>query len=179
MTKDNLEGLLDIAFEMEGLITLMLKREDMTPDKIKSLLQKKANSFIALLQSIDSADTAEKIADAATYEETRDALPQQVISPAPENTRLAQSEAKSVIQSKEVLHDLLSKKNTIFTLNDKFRFIRDIFHNDDNEMERTLNLILRMKSMEEVEDYLYNDLCLDPENEDVKAFVDIISLQFT
>ncbi|MDE6652093.1 MAG: hypothetical protein K2K08_06770, partial [Paramuribaculum sp.] len=49
MTKDNLEELLELTFEMEGLITLMIKREDMTPDKVKNLLQRKAEKFNELL----------------------------------------------------------------------------------------------------------------------------------
>lgn len=35
-----------------------------------------------------------------------------------------------------------------------------------------------MSNMAEAEDYLYNDLCWDPSNEDVQAFIAILAEHF-
>ncbi|MDE5744773.1 MAG: hypothetical protein K2H84_03820 [Paramuribaculum sp.] len=207
MTKDNLEELLEVTFEMEGLISLMIKREDMAPDKIKTLLVKKAAHFNELLgseptirevvtpeltvpevvidtpvvetpqQIVVQAPQAEVVADkeeiaaATTFEETEDATPE-VEAPVMEESKEVST------PSANLLNDRLCKKTPAFTLNDKFRFRRALFDNNDEEFAGTLSIISGMKSMDEVEDYLYNDLCLEPENEDVKAFVEIIAVQF-
>lgn len=212
MTTDNLEELLEVTFEMEGLITLMIKREDMTPDKIYDMLKRKAakfNDLLGLETAVEekkspvlpvreaapevsdenpeaevkeitpeepAADTVEieqendaEIAAAAEYEEEEDAVPE---TPAAVNP-VAEAPAESL------LNDVLAKKMPSFTLNDKFRFRRSLFNNSDEEFDGTMKIISEMKSMEEVEDYLYNDLCFEPENEDVKAFVEIIAPLFT
>ncbi|MDE5838928.1 MAG: hypothetical protein K2H39_07725 [Paramuribaculum sp.] len=229
MTKDNLEELLELTFEMEGLITLMIKREDMTPDKVKNLLQRKAEKFNELLgvkvdyipdavresvsdneepevesssavvEQIESEETVaevtsateeandeveENIAESTEFEEKEDAQPIVEDYSEPEPTIEIQDDpeeeqsAAPETAAPEVLNDVLSRKSPVFTLNDKFRFRRNLFNDSDEEFYGTLKIIAEMKSMEEVEDYLYNDLCFEPEDEDVKAFVDIISLQF-
>ncbi|MDE6048982.1 MAG: hypothetical protein K2G09_04740 [Paramuribaculum sp.] len=207
MTKDNLEELLEVTFEMEGLISLMIKREDMTPDKIKTLLVKKAAHFNELLGSepvvgevatpavavqevvldtpavetpqpivvethpAEEAVADEEIAAATTFEETEDALSEAEVPVVEEPKEVSSTTAN-------LLNDRLCKRTPAFTLNDKYRFRRALFDNNDEEFAGTLRIISGMKSMDEVEDYLYNDLCFESENEDVKAFVEIIAAQF-
>lgn len=65
-----------------------------------------------------------------------------------------------------------------FTLNDKFRFRRELFRNSQDEFDDTLNVISQMSSITEAEEYIYDDLCWDPDNEDVKAFMDVVSKHF-
>lgn len=68
--------------------------------------------------------------------------------------------------------------NKAFTLNDKFRFCRELFGNDKAEFADTLDLVSAMNSMEEASDYLFNDLKWDAENDDVKDFVAILTNHF-
>ncbi|MDE6484586.1 MAG: hypothetical protein K2L14_04255 [Duncaniella sp.] len=62
-----------------------------------------------------------------------------------------------------------------FTLNDKFRFRRELFRNSDAELTETLDVLQAMESLEEAEDYLYNDLAWDPENAEVQAFIALLA----
>lgn len=62
----------------------------------------------------------------------------------------------------------------VFTLNDKFRFRRELFGNSNAEFTRALDLISVMHHPEEAEDYFYTDLGWNPENDDVKDFMRII-----
>lgn len=227
MTKDNLEELLEVAFEMEGLITLMIKREDMTPEKVKNMLRRKAVRFNELLgaepaetpapkvsvevkevetavpeaqvaeeekeeplttvyekidlpeaapEEVAEAEEEQEIAESAEMEQEEDAEPE---AETEDNFVIDNTSAKNESEAgAEVLNDFLCKKNPAFTLNDRFRFRRSLFDNSDEEFQGTIKIISEMKTMDEVEDYLYNDLCFEPENEDVKAFVEIISAQF-
>ncbi|MBD5234658.1 MAG: hypothetical protein HDS65_10880 [Bacteroidales bacterium] len=61
-----------------------------------------------------------------------------------------------------------------FTLNDKFRFIRDIFNGSEGEFTDTLNVLADMENAAEATDYLLNDMMLDGENPDVADFLAIV-----
>lgn len=65
-----------------------------------------------------------------------------------------------------------------FTLNDKFRFRRELFRGSQEELDDAINVISQMTTVAEAEEYMYDDLCMDPENDDVKAFMDIIVKHF-
>ncbi len=64
------------------------------------------------------------------------------------------------------------------TINDKFRFRRELFSNNDAELAEALQIAAEMSSAEEVEDYFYNDLCFDAESEVVKDFMRIVTSRF-
>ncbi len=66
-----------------------------------------------------------------------------------------------------------------FSLNDKFRFRRELFSNSDTEMADTLNLVDAMTSYSEAEEYFYSDLQWDPEMSEVKDFMSIIKNHFS
>ena len=67
----------------------------------------------------------------------------------------------------------------VFTLNDRFRFRRELFGNSEGEMAETVNLLSAMASMSEVEDYLFNDLEWDADNQEVQDFLAIVARKFT
>jgi hypothetical protein len=67
----------------------------------------------------------------------------------------------------------------VFTLNDRFRFRRELFGNSEAEMADTVNLLSAMSSMSEVEDYLLNDLEWDADNQEVQDFMAIVARKFT
>ena len=64
------------------------------------------------------------------------------------------------------------------SLNDRFRFRRELFGNSDIRMNETLSLIDAMQSYEEAEDYILNDLIWDVENPDVAEFMKIVQKHF-
>ena len=65
-----------------------------------------------------------------------------------------------------------------FSLNDTFRFRRELFGNSAAEMTDALHLVEAMQSFDEAEDYFYNDLGWDRESDDVKEFMAIIKNHF-
>lgn len=60
------------------------------------------------------------------------------------------------------------------TLNDKFRFRRSLFKGSDAEMQDALATIATLSDMNEITDYLCNDLCLDAEDPEVIDFLEVI-----
>ena len=79
----------------------------------------------------------------------------------------------------EILHRNLSKNlRKAFSLNDHFRFRRELFSNSEGEMNDALNLVEAMQSFDEAEEYFYEDLGWDRENEDVTDFMEVIKKHF-
>ena len=62
-----------------------------------------------------------------------------------------------------------------FSLNDKFRFRRSLFSNNDREMAEALAVADSMNSVADLEDYFYNDLCWDARNPEVADFMRILT----
>lgn len=65
-----------------------------------------------------------------------------------------------------------------FSLNDRFRYKRELFANSDVEMNNTLDLVDTMKTYAEAEEYFYNDLQWDKESLEVIDFMFIIRNHF-
>lgn len=63
---------------------------------------------------------------------------------------------------------------TFFSINDKYRFRRELFSNSNPEWLQALALLETMADMQEAEDYLFDDLQWDPESIDVKAFIQVL-----
>lgn len=66
----------------------------------------------------------------------------------------------------------------LFTLNDNYKFRRQLFSNSQQEYAQTLLMIEGMESTFDAEDYFYKTLGWDRENPDVKDFMSIISAYF-
>lgn len=65
-----------------------------------------------------------------------------------------------------------------FSINDRFRFRRELFGNSDIEMSDTLNLVEAMTTYPEAVDYFMTDLQWDADNPEVKDFMAIIEKHF-
>lgn len=65
-----------------------------------------------------------------------------------------------------------------FTLNDRYRFIRELFNNDAEDFEQTLAILAECPNYEDVCDYLYNDLLWDAGRPEVVDFMAIVEQQF-
>ncbi len=66
----------------------------------------------------------------------------------------------------------------MLTLNDKFLFRRELFNGSDTELNDTLDLVASMASMREAEEYLYDDLQLDPDSDSMRQFIEILGSYF-
>jgi hypothetical protein len=66
----------------------------------------------------------------------------------------------------------------LFSINDKFRFRRELFSNNISDFNVSLDLVTVMRRYDEAEDYFYNDLQWDRDNEDVIEFMNKIQEYF-
>lgn len=61
-----------------------------------------------------------------------------------------------------------------FTLNDRYRFVAELFNADAADFDDTVRLLASMPDMKEAEDFLYRDLLWDPADPVVQEFIDIL-----
>ncbi len=79
----------------------------------------------------------------------------------------------------EKLQRTLSKNlRQAFSINDRFRFRRELFSNSDLDMNDAINMVESMRTFDEAEDYFYNDLGWDKSVPEVEEFMDIIKRHF-
>lgn len=62
-----------------------------------------------------------------------------------------------------------------FTLNDKFRFRRNLFGGDDRAFDDTLAILADMPTYDDAYDFIYNDMMLDPKNAEVADFMAVLA----
>lgn len=80
----------------------------------------------------------------------------------------------------EKLQRTLSKNlRQAFSINDRFRFRRELFSNSDLDMNDAINMVESMRTFDEAEDYFYSDLGWDKSVPEVQEFMDIIKRHFS
>ncbi|MBR1881516.1 MAG: hypothetical protein IJ808_00625 [Muribaculaceae bacterium] len=79
----------------------------------------------------------------------------------------------------EKLQRTLSKDlRKAFSLNDRFRFRRELFSNSDVDMNEALNMIEAMRSYDEAQEYFIDNLGWDADNAEVADFMAIVRNHF-
>lgn len=95
--------------------------------------------------------------------------------PAPDNI----NDTPAAVTVDEALQRNMSRDlKKAFTINDRFRYRRELFGNSDIEMNDALNLVEAMQSYAEAEEYFYDMLNWDKQSPEVTDFMAIIRNHF-
>jgi len=81
------------------------------------------------------------------------------------------------------LNEILEKKNLsdfrkAFSLNDRFRFRRDLFNGDESRMNKTISELNDIQTYEDSISYLHNELKWNIEDEAVADFIKLLEKRF-
>lgn len=114
----------------------------------------------------------------------------EAVHPEPE-ARVLEPEKQSVEEEKETgaikpnrsLQDVLEKQNLsdfrkAFSLNDRFRFRRDLFHGDENQMNQVIADLNQTTSLQEAMDYIQGHLAWDLKDETASDFVKLLEKRY-
>lgn len=229
MMNNDMIGLLNLAYEIEGLLLLHINRGDEAAPEMKDLLVSKAERLLAGLNG-DKVSGDEVSLDIVP--DKRTAVEPKIPAMAVEEKEISDVQSEDVLNETEVqsepvamtaadeaeisasvqfeeeadadtdtadestakpaltaeqpaltLDEKLARERAAdiskaFTLNDRFRLCRELFRNSNEEFKETLEVIGSMADMEEAEEYFYNDLCWDPDKEEVKEFMAIVAKHF-
>lgn len=100
-------------------------------------------------------------------------------APAQESAPEATQPAQEKVRVEQAISRLGARDlRRAFTLNDKFRFRRYLFDNDDVRFAETLDALSAMPHYAEARHYLIETLGWDAQNEDVKDFLAIVENHF-
>lgn len=241
--------LLDSCLEIEGLLALIIQRDNAVPQHLYDMINERTESLLSRLRELNpqaSADIAEDaqnttspspaippipqdadvapqipdsddeaIAESAIMEETEDAdnstdISDETIEDSNSDNDHVQDETQGKVDEQPstinecdtdesedctsetaeeddqesdttpvepapAVEPVKQKVKFHFSVNDRFRFRRELFNFNDEEMDEALDIAAQMSTIEELEDYFFNDLCMDPSDETVQDFINIIS----
>lgn len=136
------------------------------------------------IQAVDDAEESERDIDDVDHELFGSAgymEPAKVASATPDRavdtTRAPEQGRTEPMRIDEKLQRTLSKDlRKAFSLNDRFRFQRELFGGNAREMDETLTRVEHMDNYNEAEDYFYSVLGWDGDNSEVAQFMNIIRL---
>lgn len=193
-SNEKAKQILTLALEIEGLALLIQRRGDLVNPEVNYILRDKASSLHSLTEEMAGSSCDPVSSDAIAPEESSDdggcsqaAAPSGSMaetSVESDDSAIAVSAVgeeaadSNVAASSPVAENNPQHVQPVFTLNDRFRFIRELFKGNSQDFNDTLKQLSSMTSADEVVEYLTEDLCLDPENQDVADFTAIVTQRF-
>lgn len=204
-SNEKAKQILTLALEIEGLALLIQRRGDLVNPEVNNILRDKASSLLslteemagsscnpvtfhatALEESSDDSGCTHAAAPCGSMAETSVESDDSAVAVSALEEEVADSNAAEAAEDLPAAHAAapspVAESNQhvqpVFTLNDRFRFIREIFKGNSQDFNDTLKQLSSMTSADEVVEYLTDDLCLDPENQDVADFTAIVTQRF-
>lgn len=180
--------------EIEGLLHLLCQRPS---DDARQLLSEKFSKYAADMQRFlqgsedknsenmysENPDASEYSENSENSEHSDDSVKLQEAVET-EVTPEIPATAKVIDRERNIkLDEMLSRRESVdlrkaFTLNDKYRFRRELFGGNDSDFNHTLDLLMQMDSYEEAHRYLIGDLCWDESRPEVEDFLTIVKRHF-
>lgn len=193
MTIEDIKNLKDKVYEIEGLLELAQLREDKIEElaplidaRIKALATQEAEAAKAT-GAAEPTETTEKIEKAVTIEELFEESER--ISVTKTDNAYNNFDASDSAGSTDSIDSIDSSDSSFrpssrvgakpaFTLNDRFRFRRELFNNSDTQFSEAMGRIALMDSYDEAEEHFIGELGWNPENPEVVDFMEIIRIYF-
>lgn len=89
-----------------------------------------------------------------------------------------EDEENPVRLDEQLQRNLSKNMRKALSLNDRYRFKRELFGNSELDLNDALDMVQSMKSYDEATDYFYGDLGWDKDNEEVQDFMSIVKKHF-
>lgn len=192
MNKDELNNLLDTIYELEGLVHLAITRDDQ-PFKLPELIARKGREICRLTEEVAgsgkqhvnapspaSAPPAASTAHAIVYESEPAPAPKpapiQEPKPAPAPAVAPKPAPKPT--PAPASGNSQARGKLVFSINDRYKFKRELFGGSDTAFNATLSLVASMDSYDEAEEYFIDELQWDQSRLEVIEFLDILKNYF-
>lgn len=180
-----LRDLLDKIYELEGLIHLALKRDEYRDDFLR-LISNKGKDVAKICGSLEEGNTQSEEPfnleeysiqdDPVFYEEPSETLSYE--APDEEDKDESDLMQQQTELSYIIPSEVEDRGRLVFSINDRFRFRKELFNNSDIDFNNSLALVASMDDYEEAEDYFINDVGLNPSDDTVGDFLEIVKRYF-
>lgn len=154
----DIDKLIQLNVEIEGLLRVVLDRDS---DEAKALLAQKYADFERLMARFLGNDTEEP-------EPLKE--PEPVIEPAKEPEPVKEPGTFN----KPLSHINVNTILKAFTLNDKFRYIREVFGGNERDFNDTVAILADMDTFDDAREYLIGDMMLNPDAPAVADFLELV-----
>lgn len=171
----NLRDLLDKIYELEGLVHLALKRDDSSEDFLR-LISKKGREIGEICANVDAVSIEETPQPSESVESF--SLEEYSLDEEPTNKEEEKEQSFPIYELKDPNQDEKPRGKLVFSINERFRFRKELFENSDADFNNTLALVASMEDYEEAEDYFLNEEGFDSKNPIVIEFLDVIKKYF-
>ena len=173
--KPSLKILLDKTYELEGLIHLALKRPD-DIDEFSALISKKSEDIYNISKTLKLENP--ELVNSDSYP-LNDNISMDEYS-------LEENADEHSIDRNDIDHvnnnsvpEVRSRGKLVFSINEKYKFKKELFNNSDVDFNNTLALIVSMENYEEAEDFFVNDENFDLSDPVVNEFLIKIKKYFS
>lgn len=206
MDKNILKKLLDVSFELEGLVTLALDRGDHYDPSLDQLILRKGDTIASICRQYSDSwagknylgglpscieDTLNKsdsdTEDSFTGKSSFIDDPGEYVldDSSEESFDIMDEENDDLVSYQDDEAEILAEDlqieprgHLVFSINDKFRFKRKLFNDSDVDFNNSLAIIASMDNYDEAEEYFMSDLQMDPMSADVISFLNIVKKYF-
>ena len=186
----DIEQILRMSLEIEGLLKVLRDRDSI---EARDMLREKVNRYTSAITDYLNASPAEAHEVALAGEAQGEDLLREANAIEVKDQEAQETEVEPEADAaEEAVRKELEKDNTAhvepiaagepnakllkaFTLNDRFRFRRELFGGDDADFTETLKLLADMDSYADACDYLYNDMMWDSSDPNVADFMAIVA----
>lgn len=179
-----IDRLIELSYELEGLL-LLAKNKKENQQQIVTLAKAKLNTLETAFADLVVIDQDDDVIVESTVEFSESKIDEvcSTDNSVSIECEIDSSETESECDNNDeniipISYDYSRSLKQFFTINDKFRFRRELFGNSDSAFADTMNILSAMSSLAEVQDYLANDLEWDLNNEEVTEFTAIIEAYF-
>ncbi len=106
--------------------------------------------------------------------------PEPVVEPEPavEPEPIPEPEKPALVSEEATVNSQAMRGKLVFSINDRYRFKRELFSNSDEEFNSTLALVAAMDNYDEAEDYFLSELGWDENSDEVTDFLAVIQKYF-
>lgn len=182
--EDKLRNFLDKIYELEGLVHLALHRDNSSPHFLE-LIEKKGEEIAKLCSIFNNKEVTESkkeeyLTTISEGQNLQSGLPfslEEYTLEEPERTEDNQSFPKKPSNSDRAPLEERHGK-LVFSINERFRFKKELFGNSDADFNNTLALVASMEDYEEAENYFINEEGLEIRNPVVTEFLGVIKRYF-
>lgn len=163
MQKTRLKRILNATYELEALLELALRRNP-APVEMDSLIAEKADAIRRLVSEKEPEENiVEKTADETVPEpESSDEEP---VFPEPGKTAEIPAAEETAAEPR---HDL----KRLFSLNDRFRYARELFGGDRRILDEALDQASRIAGETSVREYFLGKFCWNPDDAAAAEFLE-------
>lgn len=198
-----IQDIIDNIYELEGLMREIDVRADDAPRDLYECARVKAEAILAqvstLNTNVEPVTESEVLTteDLASSSDTPEVLDEEIPS-IPQPEVIEETIVTDPIEEQTIdvpVHDPLFDTpvnevemparqinrpplRSMFTINDLFKFRRELFGNSEADFNEVLSLVSGMSSYSEAEDYFYGYLCWPADSEPVTEFMGIINRYF-